>query len=92
MFTAYQVTREQASSLMIGTELKIARSSCSEEEEHHLKEVYETVVSNYNKYVDELGGSIGVGACGQQNKIQLIGDETPLLHLINTSGEFGILM
>ena len=39
----------------------------------------------YNKYVELIGGAIGVGACAavrQGNKIYTIDDDIPLLHFL----------
>ena len=80
------MTREQAHILEIGPVLDKALKRCSSEEACHLHDVYKTVVSNYTNYVNELGGSVGVGACGHENSIQKINSSTPLQYFINISG------
>lgn len=37
----------------------------------------------YNKYVELIGGTIGVGACGAGNKIQGFKDHTKLVHFLS---------
>ena len=45
-----------------------------------------TSTEGYNQYVELIGGAIGAGACAalrQENKIDAITDDTPLLHFLS---------
>ena len=45
-----------------------------------------TYTDGYNQYVKLIGGTIGAGACAalkQENKIDTIDDNTPLLHFLS---------
>jgi hypothetical protein len=45
------------------------------------------ITAGYKEYVDLIGGTIGVGACGAGNQIHVIKDNTPLVHFLSEGGE-----
>ena len=81
------VTCEQARDLKIGPVFESASKRCSNEESHHLNELYKNVLNLYNMYIEELGGTIGVGGCLYQNQIDKFDKDTPLLYFINKSSK-----
>ena len=54
-----------------------------------------TCTDGYNQYVKLIGGAIGAGACAalrQENKIDTITDDTPLLHFLSGKTYLTIVM
>ena len=54
-----------------------------------------TCTDGYNQYVKLIGGAIGAGACAalrQENKIDTITDDTPLLHFLSGKTYLTVVM
>lgn len=79
---SHLLTRDQAYSITIGRVITLTEANLSKESGVHIRQLYEGVKERYNHYVELIGGSIGAGACGSDNKISTIADDTSLLHFL----------
>ncbi len=83
---SHLLTIEQASTKCIGRVIAVAENNnMSKESGRHIRALYEKVKKQYNCYVKHIGGSIEAGACGSENDISDICDDTSLLHFLSGS-------
>lgn len=80
---SHLLTVEQASTYTIGRVITLAETNMSKDSGRHIRDLYESVKKKYNCYVDYIDGSIGAGACGNENEISAIDNDTPLLHFLS---------
>ena len=79
------MTYEKATTLPIRRVVELATKRYSQQMGDHLLHLYNFLKTNYNKYVELIGGAIGAGACAavkRGDKVYTIADDVPLLHFL----------
>ena len=79
------ITYEKATSLSLHRVLELATKQYSKNLNEDVLGLYESLKTDYNDYIELIGGAIGAGACAvnkRGNKIYTISDEVPLLHFL----------
>ena len=82
---AYMLTREKASSITIGSVITLLEKLDIASGTYDMRKLYERVMKQYNCYVEEIGMTIGEGACGALNrekKIEKIKDDQPIIKFL----------
>ena len=82
---SHLLTYDHASSISIGRVIALVQRNSSKEVGDHIRNLYEGVKIQYNRYVELIGGAIGAGACAavrRGNRVFTIADDIPLLHFL----------
>ena len=83
------ITYEKATTLPLHRVIELATKRYGKSMDEDVLGLYESLKTDYNKYIEQIGGAIGVGACAANkrgNKIYTIGDKVPLLRFL--TGEY----
>lgn len=85
---AHLLTIKKASTITIGRVVSLVEKKKGKELGKHIRDLYNRVKEQYNRYVDLIGGAIGAGACAamhRENQITKITDDVPILHFLSGS-------
>ena len=91
LISACLITNKKAATLSIGRVVELASKRYNKSMGKELLDLYEFVKTNYNQYIEQIGGAIGAGACAaikRGDKVYTIEDDVPVLHFL--SGEYHV--
>ena len=83
------ITSEKAATLPLHRVIELATKRYGRSMDEDILGLYESLKTDYNEYIEQIGRAIGAGACAankRENKVFTISDEVPLLHYL--TGEY----